>query len=118
VSETPQPDDLLPLPHLPLHILLALSAEESMHGWAIIKRVEEMTDGRTCPSTGSLYLAMGRLTERGLLEEIAPPAADTDARRKYYRVTPFGRRVIEAESRRLAGLVEMARASDLLGSGR
>lgn len=118
MSTTPDPEELLPLPHLPLHVLLALSAEESMHGWAIIKRVEEMTDGRTCPSTGSLYLAMGRLKERGLLEEIAAPDADADARRKYYRITPFGRRVIEAESRRLAGLVEMARASRLLGSER
>ena len=110
----PSPDDFLPLPHLPLHILLAL-AGDTMHGWAVIKRIEEMTSGATCPSSGSLYLAMGRLEERGLLEEVASPVEDADARRRYYRLTPLGRRVLEAESQRLAGLVEIARAADVLG---
>jgi len=118
VIDTIPPEDFLPLPHLPLHVLLALSAEDVMHGWAIIKRIEVMTDGRTCPSTGSLYLAMGRLAERGLLEEIAAPDEETDSRRKYYRITPLGRRVIEAESRRLAALVDVARASRLLSGDR
>lgn len=108
------PVDFLPLPHLPLHILLAL-AEETLHGWAVIKRIDEMTEGATAPSTGSLYLAMGRLEERGLIEEASPPDHDADARRKYYRITSFGRRVLEAESQRLASLVQVARSADVLG---
>jgi len=109
-----EPEAFLPLPHLPLHVLLALADGEPMHGWAVIKRIEEMTDGGTCPSTGSLYLAMGRLEERDLLEEVAPPSDDVDARRKYYRLTGLGRRVLQAESRRLAALVDVADAARLL----
>ena len=50
-------------------IALALATEAPLHGWAIIKRIKEMTEGRTAPSSGSLYLAMVRLEERGLLEQ-------------------------------------------------
>jgi DNA-binding PadR family transcriptional regulator len=114
VAGTPEPEAFLPLPHLPLHILLALSRGETLHGWAVIKRIEEMTGGSSCPSTGSLYLAMVRMAERGLLEEVPAPSDEEDARRKYYRLTALGRRVTVAESSRLAGLVEVARAADLL----
>ena len=111
---TSQPDDFLPLPHLPLHVMLALSDGNARHGWGVIKRIEEMTDGRSCPSTGSLYLAMGRLEERGLIEQVPAPALGEDVRRKHYGLTPLGRRVLEAESRRLATLVDVARASRIL----
>ena len=113
-----EPRDFLPLPHLPLHVMLALAEGEPMHGWAVIRRIDEMTGGATCPSTGSLYLAMGRLEERGLLDEVAPPSDDVDARRKYYRLTGLGRRVLEAESRRLAALVEVAEAARILNRSR
>jgi len=103
----PDPQRLLPLPHLTYLVLLAL-ARESAHGWAIIKRIREITGGATNPSTGSLYLAMIRLEERGLLEEVAAAATERDERRRYYRLTAFGRRVLEAESTRLAGLVREA----------
>ena len=108
------PESFLPLPDLPLHILLALAEEEPLHGWGIIKRVDELTGGRKSPSSGSLYLALARLAERHLLEEVAGPPDNEDARRRYYRLTPFGRRVLEAESRRLAGLVAVARAAEVL----
>lgn len=114
MSVSPDPQDFLPLPHLPFHVLLALAGDEVLHGWGVIKRIEEMTGGATCPSTGSLYLAMGRLAERGLLDEVPAPADDEDPRRKYYRVTPFGRRVLAAESERLAALLDVARAADVL----
>lgn len=106
--------DFLPLPHLPFHVLLALADGEPRHGWAVIKRIDEMTEGGTCPSTGSLYLAMGRLEDRGLLERVDPPAEEQDTRRKFYRLTALGGRVLDAESRRLGALVDVARASRLL----
>ncbi len=104
----------LPLANLPLHVLLAL-AEEERHGWAIIKRIEELTEGVQSPSSGSLYLAMTRMQERGLIDEVPAPDAETDARRRYYALTPFGRRVLDAEVARLSGLVSVARASGVGG---
>jgi PadR family transcriptional regulator PadR len=109
-------DHFLPLPHLPFHILLALSGGDAMHGWAVIKRIEKMTGGKTCPSTGSLYLAMGRLQERGLLEQAPTATTERDQRRKFHCLTTLGKRVLTAESERLAGLIEFARASGALGT--
>jgi DNA-binding PadR family transcriptional regulator len=103
-----QPSELLPLPHLTYLVLLAL-AQGDAHGWALIKRIRELTAGGTNPSSGSLYLAMVRLEERGLLEERAAPAGGGDERRRYYRLTKFGRKVLEAESARLASLVAIAK---------
>jgi DNA-binding PadR family transcriptional regulator len=109
---TPKHDPVehLPLPNLPLHVLLAL-AETERHGWAIIKRIEELTSGVQSPSSGSLYLAMTRLEERGLIEEAAAPADEVDERRRYYRLTKLGRAVLEAEVGRLANLVGVARVA-------
>lgn len=114
MAEHPDLGDYLPLPHLPYHILLALAEEDVSHGYAIIKRIGQMTADRATPSSGSLYLAMTRMDDRGLLDEAEPPSGETDTRRRYYRLTPLGRRVLEAESQRLAGLVERARASHVL----
>ncbi len=96
--------DFIPLPHMALHVLLAL-AEESRHGWGIVQRIEALTDGSWGPSAGSLYLSMARLEEQGLIEDAPPPDEGVDARRRYYRLTPLGRRVLELERRRLASLV-------------
>ena len=109
-------DRFLPLPTLPLHVLLALADSEPLHGWAVIKRIDELTLGKTCPSTGSLYLAMTRLRERGLLDEVPAPPGETDPRRKYYRLTGLGKRVLAAETQRLARIVDAARAADVLGA--
>jgi DNA-binding PadR family transcriptional regulator len=106
------PADLLPLPHLNYFVLLAL-ADGDAHGWAVIKRIREMSVGRANPSSGSLYLAMVRMEDAGLIAEAKAPA-DADARRRYYRLTPFGRRVLAAESVRLAELVARAGRLKLL----
>lgn len=104
----------LPLPHLSYHVLLALAAEP-LHGWAIIKRIREMAGPRAAPSSGSLYLAMVRLEDRGLLEEVeAPAGASDDERRRYYRMTELGRAVLRAETARLATLVDLARREHVL----
>jgi DNA-binding PadR family transcriptional regulator len=106
------PRRVLPLPILSYYVLLALG-EGAAHGWAVIKRIRELTQESANPSSGSLYLAMVRLEDDGLIAESPTPAGD-DTRRRYYRLTPFGRDVARAESRRLERLVRRARALDLL----
>jgi DNA-binding PadR family transcriptional regulator len=111
-----EPEGLLPLTPLSYHIVLAL-AERPRHGYGIIKQIEADSDGRTSPSTGALYLALQRMAAEGVVAEAPPPKTESgeDARRKYYRLTPLGRRVAVAESRRLAGLVALAAAKRLTG---
>lgn len=109
----PRDDDtraLLPLPLATFHILLSLAAGPR-HGYAIIQDVEARTDGALRLSAGTLYRSIQRMQEQGLIVELPRPADDDDERRRYYRVTGFGRRVTEAETSRLAGLVKLARAS-------
>jgi DNA-binding PadR family transcriptional regulator len=106
-----QPGDFLPLPHLAFHVLLAL-ADADRHGWAIVRRIEELTDGAWSPSAGSLYLSMVGLEKKGLIADIEAPEPDTDGRRRYYTLLPLGRRVLDLELARLASLV---RHADRLG---
>jgi DNA-binding PadR family transcriptional regulator len=110
------PRTYLPLPDLALHVLLAL-AEGDLHGWGIIKRIGELTEGRTRPSSGSLYLSMVKLEERKLISDAPrrPDDAD-DPRRRYYTLTGVGRRVLEAETARLARLVGHARGLGVAGA--
>ena len=94
---------------LSFYILLALH-EGPAHGWGIIKRIREITEGQSDPSTGSLYLAMMRLENAGLIAEGKRPAGESDdARRHYYKLTPAGRTAAQAETQRLAQLVDHAR---------
>jgi DNA-binding PadR family transcriptional regulator len=101
---------LLPLPPATFHILLAV-ADEDRHGYAIIQDVEARTNGELRLSAGTLYRSIQRMLEQGLIVEPRErplPELD-DERRRYYRITPFGRAVAEAESRRMAQLLRMAR---------
>src|SRR5215475_6912257 len=104
------PASLLPLPSATFHILLAV-ADEDRHGYAIIQDVEARTGGELKLSAGTLYRSIQRMLEQGLIVEPRerPEPEFDDERRRYYRITPFGRRVAEAEARRLANLVRMAR---------
>ena len=104
----PSPEVFLPLPHLPFHVMLAL-AEAPRHGWSVIARIRELSGGREQPSTGSLYLAMSRLVERGLIEDAPAPTESEDRRRRHFRLTPLGQRVLAAETERLASLVKLSR---------
>jgi DNA-binding PadR family transcriptional regulator len=92
-------------------ILFALASGAS-HGYAIIKEIEEMTEGEMSPRTGSMYLALHRLLEDGLIEE-ADVRGD-DERRRYYRLTTDGRTAARAEAERLSQLVRMATAKKLI----
>ena len=116
--ETPpaDPRSLLPLTPLAFQVLLAL-ADEDRHGYGIIREVEERTDGLIRLRTGTLYTLLQRLVDEHLVEESStrPAPADDDGRRRYYRVTPFGRQVLAAEARRLQSLVGEARRKQVLG---
>jgi DNA-binding PadR family transcriptional regulator len=103
-------DAMLPLPPATFHILMAL-ADEDRHGYAVIQDIAARTDGELKMSAGTLYRSIQRMLEQGLLiEPRQRPAPELDdERRRYYRITPLGRSVAEAESRRMAQLVRMAR---------
>jgi DNA-binding PadR family transcriptional regulator len=108
------PEDLLPLPSTAFHILLAL-ADDDRHGYAIMQEVAARTDGRVELGAGTLYRSIQRMLEQGLIAEVRqrPAREHDDERRRYYRLTAFGRRVAEAEMDRLTGLVKIARAVGL-----
>jgi DNA-binding PadR family transcriptional regulator len=108
----PTPASLLPLPPATLHILMAL-ADDDRHGYAIIQHVGERTAGRVKLGAGTLYRSIQRMLEQGLVQEIdeRPDPEEDDERRRYYRITAFGRAVARAETERLTELVKLARAS-------
>jgi DNA-binding PadR family transcriptional regulator len=104
---------LLPLQPAVFHILMAL-AEDDRHGYAIIQAIAERTDRRIRMSAGTLYRSIHRMLEDGLVVEIDKrPDPEDDERRRYYRITPLGRKAARAEAQRLADLVNLARASGL-----
>jgi DNA-binding PadR family transcriptional regulator len=109
------PESLLPLPQATFHILLAV-ADENRHGYGIIGDIEQRTGGGLRLSAGTLYRSIQRMVDQDLIvetDERPAPELD-DERRRYYRITGFGRRVAQAEARRLASLVEQARAIGLM----
>ena len=105
-------DALLPLPPVTFHILVAL-ADEDRHGYAIMQDVTQRTGGALKLGAGTLYRSVQRMLEQGLIAEVnTRPAPELDdERRRYYRITAFGRAVAKAESRRLAQMLKLARAS-------
>lgn len=106
-----KPDDFLPLkPHW-FHVLLSLSGTEQ-HGYGIMNEVLERTGGKVRLWPATLYGTLKRLMDEDLISESdnRPAAELDDARRKYYRLTPLGRRVLAAESERLEELVRVIHA--------
>jgi DNA-binding PadR family transcriptional regulator len=104
------PANLIPLPSATFQILLAV-ADVDRHGYGIIVDIETRTNGQLRLSPGTLYRSIQRMVEQGLLietDERPAPELD-DERRRYYRITEFGRQVAEAEARRMSQLVEQAR---------
>ncbi|HXB71380.1 MAG TPA: PadR family transcriptional regulator [Candidatus Acidoferrales bacterium] len=110
-----KPDSLLPLPTAVFHILIAL-ADRDRHGYSIMQDVAARTGGKVQLSAGTLYSSIRRMLEQGLIEELAesPDPSSTDERRRYYRLTRFGKRVAVAEVERLNAMVQQARATGLV----
>jgi DNA-binding PadR family transcriptional regulator len=108
-AKTQDPSGYLPLPAATLHILLALRDGEK-HGYAIMREVEDMSDGAVKMGPGTLYGSIKRMLADGFLEETAerPDPALDDQRRRYYRLTGLGEQVCDAEVMRLTALVKKA----------
>ena len=105
---------LLPLQTTTFHILLSLT-DEDRHGYAIILEVARRTQGDLKLSAGTLYRSIQRMLETGLIVETRtrPAPEEDDERRRYYRITAFGRAVAEAEAGRLRDLLKLARLSGI-----
>jgi DNA-binding PadR family transcriptional regulator len=97
----------LPLSPAALHILLCLSAEPC-HGYGIMREVDRQSDGQYQLGPGTLYDNLQKLMNSGLVAEARRPTADEDPRRRYYRLTELGRRVLEADVVRLKRVVREA----------
>jgi DNA-binding PadR family transcriptional regulator len=107
-----RPAESAPLTHIVYSILLSLTGG-AKHGYAIIRDVFERTGGEIELDAGTLYAAIKRLRDDAWIEEVEGDE-DADARRRYYGITAEGRRVLRAESERLAMLVELAREAKVL----
>ena len=105
------PDDVspfLPLSPATLHILLALAGGDR-HGYGIMQEVRRQSEGRYKLGPGTLYDNLQRLMEEGLVEQAARRSATDDPRRRYYRLTNLGRRVLSEEIVRLEDVVREAK---------
>ena len=113
------PEELLPLTPAVFNILLALSDGEK-HGYGIMLEVEENTKGEMLMGPGTLYGSIKRMLKSALIEESdeRPDPDMDDQRRRYYRITGYGRRVLQLEAQRLASQVMVARSKNLLPEGR
>ena len=113
------PDSLLPLTPGMFQVLIAL-ADGEKHGYAIIKEVARRSGGRVTLSAATLYTIIRRFVQEGVIAESTerPDPALDDERRRYYRLTPFGRRVARAEAARMEAALGMARAKKLIPKGR
>ena len=114
----PGNDAFLPLTPTVFYILLSL-ADQERHGYAIMQEVEAMTGGQIRMGPGTLYGAIKRMLATGLIVESdeRPDPEYDDERRRYYRLTTLGRRVLAAETQRLSHLVEVARRKRRVSTG-
>jgi DNA-binding PadR family transcriptional regulator len=113
-SSRRDPAALLPLTPAMFHVLLSL-AEGDKHGYAILKEVTARTAGEVALSTGTLYGLIKRMLADGLIvSPLRRPEGADDERRRYYRLTDFGRQVAVAEAARHERIVHTARAFRLI----
>src|SRR5918997_3656028 len=106
-------DHVLPLKPKVLHILLAL-ADGPRHGYNIMQEVAERTDGHVRVWPAAMYGTLRELEELDLIVESDQRPSDDDERRRYFALTPLGKRVLSEEVRRLEAIVDHARSSRAL----
>ena len=102
-----------PLPAAAFQILMSL-ADDDLHGYEIMRRVEEQTGGRTRLGPGTLYSSIQALVDAGFITEVAARKAEHHERRRYYRLTAAGRKAGREEAERLADMVRVARVKKIL----
>ena len=114
-----EPERFLPLTPLTFHILMALT-RGAAHGYAVGAAIEDASGGQLRPTTGSLYQALKRLRDEGLLRDTPTPAGDRSSGppRLFFELTDFGREVARLEATRLDHLLDAARETGLLSSVR
>ncbi|MBN2003525.1 MAG: helix-turn-helix transcriptional regulator [Anaerolineae bacterium] len=114
----PDIDELLPLTPAVFHILLVL-ADQERHGYSIMQEVQTLTGGQVKMGPGTLYGTIKRMLQMQLIEETEdrPDPDLDDQRRRYYRLSALGHRVLRAEAQRLESLVDVARKREILGGG-
>lgn len=117
MTARPAPEDLLPLTPATFHILLALVGQER-HGYSIMREVERYTDGKLRLGATTLYRSIKQMLAAQLIEELdeRPDPDLDDERRHYYRITAFGRRVLQIEASRLAALVALAHEKGVIAA--
>jgi DNA-binding PadR family transcriptional regulator len=115
VTKKKETESFLPLTPAMFHILLAL-ADGEKHGYAVLKEVARRTDNKVRLSAGTLYGNLARLESGGLIAESdrRPDVVLDDERRRYYRLTEFGREVAVADAKRMEEALLQARAKKLL----
>ena len=101
-------DHFLPLSSAALHILLALAGEDR-HGYGIMREVARQSNGRYKLGPGTLYDNLQKLLDQGIVEERSSHPPGNDPRRRYYRLSRFGRGLLASEVTRLEGVVREAR---------
>jgi DNA-binding PadR family transcriptional regulator len=106
---------LHPLPAAAFQILMSLT-DDDLHGYEIMRRVEEQTDGRTRMGPGTLYSSIQAVLDAGFIAEVASRGEEglNEARRRYYRLTAAGRKAARDEAERLADVLRVARAKKIL----
>ncbi len=107
-------EEFLPLRPVDFHILMVL-LDKKRHGYGIVQDIADRTKGKIKLVPGNFYAMLNRLIDNGLIADAARPGKEADGiRRRYYRITPVGKRVAAAEALRLKELVEEAEARQLL----
>jgi DNA-binding PadR family transcriptional regulator len=116
-STSRQAEEMLPLTPAVLHILLAL-VDGERHGYGIMQEVTKRAGGQVKMGPGTLYGSIKRMLADGVIEEAGerPDPALDDERRRYYRLTSLGLRVMRAELLRLQQIVRLAQAKQVMGS--
>ena len=114
MTQRPAIEEFLPLRPVDFHILMVL-LDKKRHGYGIVQDIADRTNGKIKLVPGNFYAMLNRLIDNGLIADAAKPGRETDGvRRRYYRITPVGKRVAAAEALRLKELVEEAEARQLL----
>ena len=115
MSKAPAPESQLPL-SVPVNQILLSLAGGDQHGYSIIQDIRERTRGEVELTASTLYGALSRMLEDQVIEEVKDPKPepeDWDSRRRYYRVTEYGREVARAEAQRLSRTLDQARERGL-----